>query len=114
TRPARARDGGQGGRAARTAHPPARTRARQPLPHFPLLTPMKLPMPRLRRRRAQHVPDPVVATAIALALLLAGCASTHGLAPEGTPMDADALAVQRSMHGDAGAPFPDLAWWQDR
>src|SRR5690606_33998470 len=73
---------------------------------------MKLPMPRLRRRRAQHVPDPVVAAAIAIALLLAGCASTHGLAPQGTLPDADTLATQRSLRGDANASFPGLAWWQ--
>jgi NodT family efflux transporter outer membrane factor (OMF) lipoprotein len=72
---------------------------------------MKPPMPRLRRRRAQHVPDSVAAAAIAIALLLAGCASTHGLAPQGTPTDADTLAVQRSLHGDANAPFPDVEWW---
>ena len=49
---------------------------------------------------------------IAMAMLLAGCASTHGMAPATAPMDADALAAQRSLAGDASATFPDLEWWR--
>ena len=49
---------------------------------------------------------------IAMAMLLAGCASTHGMAPATSPMDADALAAQRSLPGDASATFPDLEWWR--
>ena len=49
---------------------------------------------------------------IAMAMLLAGCASTHGMAPATAPMDADALAAQRSLPGDASATFPDLEWWR--
>jgi NodT family efflux transporter outer membrane factor (OMF) lipoprotein len=79
---------------------------------------MTLPMPRLPRRRAQHafVPGPViasaaVASAFALALL-AGCASTHGMAPATASMDAGTLAAQRSLAGDATATFPAIAWWR--
>ena len=50
--------------------------------------------------------------ALVAALALAGCASTHGLAPSATPMDADALAASRSLAADPGATFPDLAWWR--
>jgi NodT family efflux transporter outer membrane factor (OMF) lipoprotein len=71
---------------------------------------MTLPMPRLPRRRAQQA-FAVVPFAFALAML-AGCASTHGLAPATAPISADGLAVQRSLAGDATATFPALAWWQ--
>lgn len=47
-------------------------------------------------------------------LLLAGCASTHGLAPEGTALDADTLAASRSLSGAhlSGAAFPQQQWWK--
>jgi NodT family efflux transporter outer membrane factor (OMF) lipoprotein len=56
-------------------------------------------------------PSPVL-VALAAALALAGCASTHGLAPSTAPMDADTLAATRSLAADPGATFPDLAWWR--
>lgn len=53
-----------------------------------------------------------LATASSAALLLAGCASTHGLAPSGHPMAADQLAVSRSLAGGVSdAAFPKQDWW---
>jgi NodT family efflux transporter outer membrane factor (OMF) lipoprotein len=69
---------------------------------------MTLPMPRLRRPAQQAA----TVVAVAIATLLAGCASTHGLAPATRPMDADTLAAQRSLAGDAAATFPALEWWR--
>ncbi len=47
------------------------------------------------------------------ALTLAGCASTHGLAPEGRPTDADTLATSRSFgaYKLSDAAFPKQDWW---
>ncbi|MCL1633229.1 efflux transporter outer membrane subunit [Luteimonas sp. SX5] len=47
------------------------------------------------------------------ALLLAGCASTRGLAPEGRPTDADTLAASRSFgeYKLSDAAFPKQDWW---
>ena len=55
---------------------------------------------------------PVLA-ALAAALILAGCASSRGLAPEDAPLDADALQAQRSLSGAAAsdAAFPTQDWW---
>ncbi|HSR66035.1 MAG TPA: efflux transporter outer membrane subunit [Xanthomonadaceae bacterium] len=52
--------------------------------------------------------------AVSFALLLAGCASTHGLAPGGGPLDADALAAARSLSGAhlSDAAFPRRDWWK--
>lgn len=52
-------------------------------------------------------------TALAAALILAGCASTHGLAPEGRALDADALESQRSLgaYAVSDAAFPKQDWW---
>lgn len=52
--------------------------------------------------------------ALTAALLLAGCATTHGLAPEGRPLDADTLAASRSLAGAhvPGAAFPQQQWWK--
>lgn len=72
---------------------------------------MTLPMPRLPRRRAQQAAN-AVPVALVIAALLGGCASTHGLAPATTPMEADSLAAQHSIGGDGIATFPSLAWWQ--
>ena len=48
-----------------------------------------------------------------LSLLLAGCASTGGLAPQGRMTDADALATTRSLgtHALSDAAFPAQDWW---
>ena len=63
----------------------------------------------LHLERPQRGLKPVL-TAMAVALLLAGCASSRGLAPEGHPVDADTLQAQRSLAAsDAG--FPDGNWW---
>ena len=51
--------------------------------------------------------------AVALATLLAGCASTHGLAPAGAPLQADALQAGRSLQGaSSDAAFPRQDWWR--
>ena len=51
-------------------------------------------------------------TALSAALLLAGCASTHGLAPTGHAMDPDTLAASRTLGGAAtDAAFPKQDWW---
>lgn len=47
------------------------------------------------------------------ALLATGCASTHGLAPSGSPTDTETLLAQQSL-GDAAradATFPRRDWW---
>lgn len=59
-------------------------------------------------------PFPVRAAApLLLALLSAACASTHRLAPAGTPADPDALHAERSLAGAALSPaaFPRQDWW---
>lgn len=53
-----------------------------------------------------------IVTALSAALLLAGCASTHGLAPTGHPMAPDQLAASRSLGAVASdAAFPQQDWW---
>ena len=54
-----------------------------------------------------------LAIALASALVLAGCASSRGPAPEGRPLDADSLQTQRSLSGVAvsDAAFPTQDWW---
>ena len=56
---------------------------------------------------------PFVFSALAAALILAGCASTHGLAPEGRLTDSDALASSRSLGTPSlsEAAFPTQDWW---
>ena len=50
-------------------------------------------------------------SALALAIALAGCASTHGLAPESQPGDANALATKQSFGATSDAQFPKQDWW---
>jgi NodT family efflux transporter outer membrane factor (OMF) lipoprotein len=54
-----------------------------------------------------------VVCAAATVLLVAGCASTHGLAPEGRALEADSLASNRSLGTVAlsDAAFPAHDWW---
>jgi NodT family efflux transporter outer membrane factor (OMF) lipoprotein len=54
-----------------------------------------------------------VFSALAAVLVLAGCASTHGLAPEGRLTDSDALASARSLGTPSlsDAAFPTQDWW---
>ena len=56
---------------------------------------------------------PFVVPALAVVLFLAGCASTHGLAPQGRPTDSDSLATARSLGAQAlsDAAFPTQDWW---
>ncbi|MDN5782483.1 MAG: TolC family protein, partial [Luteimonas sp.] len=46
-------------------------------------------------------------------LMMAGCASTHGLAPDGHAIEADSLASNRSLDTLAlsDAAFPAQDWW---
>lgn len=63
-------------------------------------------------RRAPAAALPIAAT-LAVALLLAGCASSRGLAPQLAATDADTLAIARSL-GDgtlSAADFPRADWW---
>lgn len=52
-----------------------------------------------------------VSLALACALFVAGCASSHGLAPATQPRDADALAVTQSFGAANDASFPRQDWW---
>jgi NodT family efflux transporter outer membrane factor (OMF) lipoprotein len=49
--------------------------------------------------------------ALALAIALTGCASTHGLAPQSQPRDPNALATSRSFGATSDARFPTQSWW---
>ncbi|HVR82273.1 MAG TPA: efflux transporter outer membrane subunit [Luteimonas sp.] len=53
---------------------------------------------------------PVFSTLV-LGVLLAGCASTHDLAPQGNLLDADQLATSRSLGTVSAAAFPQQDWW---
>ncbi len=63
-------------------------------------------------RRAPAAALPFV-TLLASALLLAGCASGRGLAPQLTATDADTLATARSLAAEplSAADFPRSDWW---
>lgn len=63
-----------------------------------------------RRAPAAALP---IATLLASALLLAGCASSRGLEPRLAPSDADTLAIARSLAADplSAADFPRSDWW---
>jgi NodT family efflux transporter outer membrane factor (OMF) lipoprotein len=49
---------------------------------------------------------------LALAFLVAGCASTHGLAPQDHPTQADSIAAARSLGEFSSAGFPRTDWWK--
>ncbi len=49
--------------------------------------------------------------ALALALTLASCASTHGLTPQDGLTDPDQLAASRSLGAFSKADFPTATWW---
>ena len=58
------------------------------------------------------VTPPATFAAALSALLLAGCASTHGLAPESAPRDPDTLTVAETFRGTLSAPaWPKQDWW---
>lgn len=51
--------------------------------------------------------------ALLTAAVLAGCASTHGLAPSTSPRDPDTLAVAKSFDGHLSpAAWPTRDWWR--
>src|SRR3546814_7576858 len=60
------------------------------------------------QRRRPHRGLPFVLSAISAAMLLAGCASTHGLTPGGRVIEADSLSNSRSLGTPAlsDAAFP--------
>ena len=85
---ARARDARHERSRTRTTHRACSTQVRDNLsltdPDMSASTPARVAAaPRVR--------------ALPLACSLAGCASTHGLAPQGKPLDADTLAAARSL-----------------
>ena len=49
---------------------------------------------------------------LALTLLVAACASTRGLEPQGHLLDADSLAASRSLGAASDAGFPQRDWWK--
>ncbi len=51
------------------------------------------------------------AAALALALVIGGCASTHGLSPHAQRLNVDKLAADRSLGAFSNARFPQLDWW---
>ncbi|MDR6840277.1 efflux transporter outer membrane subunit [Pseudoxanthomonas sacheonensis] len=55
----------------------------------------------------------LAASSLALGLLLAGCASTHGLEPKVRALDGDTLSSNRSLaeHKLSAADFPRQDWW---
>jgi NodT family efflux transporter outer membrane factor (OMF) lipoprotein len=56
----------------------------------------------------------LLAFALVASAVLAGCASSRGLAPQADLRDANALAAQRSLAGTAVSPaaWPDADWWK--
>jgi NodT family efflux transporter outer membrane factor (OMF) lipoprotein len=65
------------------------------------------------QRHRPHRGLPFVLSALAAAVLLAGCASTRGLAPDGHMIEADSLSGSRSLGTPAlsDAAFPAQDWW---
>ncbi|MEO8367369.1 MAG: efflux transporter outer membrane subunit [Pseudoxanthomonas sp.] len=55
-----------------------------------------------------------VAISVAMGLLLAGCASTHGLEPHANALDSNRLSAARSLdpHSLSAADFPRQDWWK--
>ena len=55
-----------------------------------------------------------VALSFAMGLLLAGCASTHGLEPHARALDSDHLSSSRSLGASqlSAADFPRQDWWK--
>ena len=64
-------------------------------------------------RGLKPVPLKHALSAMAVALIVTGCASSRGLAPEGRPVEADSLQAQRSLSDVAvsDAAFPAQDWW---
>jgi NodT family efflux transporter outer membrane factor (OMF) lipoprotein len=53
----------------------------------------------------------LLAAASALTLALAGCASSGGLHPDGTPIDPSSLKADRSLGHLSAAAWPSTDWW---
>lgn len=60
-----------------------------------------------------HLFAAATASSLLLALALAGCASSSGLHPEGTPTDPSSLKAERSLAGVTLSPaaWPTQDWW---
>jgi NodT family efflux transporter outer membrane factor (OMF) lipoprotein len=63
------------------------------------------------RRARQPLQSVFAVAALVTALALAGCASTHGLAPSTHPLDANRLATSHTLAGLSDAAFPTQDWW---
>lgn len=50
--------------------------------------------------------------AMALSLLVAACASTHGLEPQGQLLSPDSLEASRALGARSDAGFPQQDWWK--
>jgi outer membrane protein TolC len=55
--------------------------------------------------------SPIRIAALAFALALASCASTHGLSPQDHPTDPGQLDASRSLGAFSQADFPTTTWW---
>jgi NodT family efflux transporter outer membrane factor (OMF) lipoprotein len=55
----------------------------------------------------------LIAAAVGMTLALAGCASSGGLHPDGTPINPDSVAVTRTIASGAVSPaaWPKADWW---
>jgi NodT family efflux transporter outer membrane factor (OMF) lipoprotein len=53
----------------------------------------------------------LLAAAAALTFVLAGCASSGGLHPDGTPIDPSSLKADRSLANLSAAAWPTTDWW---
>ncbi len=55
----------------------------------------------------------LIAAAVGMTLALAGCASTGGLHPDGTPINPDSLAVELTLADVKVSPaaWPEADWW---
>jgi NodT family efflux transporter outer membrane factor (OMF) lipoprotein len=55
----------------------------------------------------------IALTFLALTIIIAGCASTHGIAPESHMPDPASFDVGNAMRqADASARWPDASWWR--
>ncbi|HWX11755.1 MAG TPA: RND transporter, partial [Trinickia sp.] len=55
----------------------------------------------------------IALTFLALTIIIAGCASTHGIAPESHMPDPASFDVGNAVRqADASARWPDASWWR--
>lgn len=64
---------------------------------------MRLPVGKLR----------IASAFLALSMIMAGCASTHGIAPERQPLETSALNAGNAVRAaERSAHWPDADWWR--